>query len=103
MATIAGEDLPGRDLTNSQWCMQYVDSKKKVVFYTAKKKGDGQLDKDKPFMYDRILRIDYEDSNSLNILVMIDCSKGVRKLLLSEDQIVKKFCGPEPFKLDLET
>ena len=45
-----GEELPDRDLTD-EWCMQYIDSKKKVVLYTAKKKGDGQLDKERPFMY----------------------------------------------------
>ena len=54
-------------------------------------------------MYGRILHLDYEDSDSVNILVMIDCSKGVRKVYLSEDRLVKKSCGPESFKLDLES
>ena len=36
-----GEDLPDRDLTEKEWCMQYVDLKKKVVLYMAKKKGNG--------------------------------------------------------------
>ena len=34
---------------------------------------------------------------------MIDCSKGVRKVYLSEDQLLKKSCGHESFKLDLES
>ena len=83
--------------------MQYLDSKQKVVLYTPKKKGDGQLEKDTAFMYGRILRLDYEDFDSVNILVMIDCSKGVHKVYLSEDWLVKKSCGPESFKLDLES
>ena len=103
LAAPGGEDLLDRDLTDNEWCMQYVDSKKKVMLYTAKKKGDDHLEKDTPFMYGRILRFDYEDSDSLNILVMIDCSKGVRKVYLSEDRLVKKCCGPESFKLDLES
>ena len=98
-----GEELPGRDLTDKEWCMQYVDSKKKVVLYTAKKKGDNQLEKDTTFMYGRILRLDYEDSDSVNILVMIDCSKGVRKVYLSENRLVNKSCGVEYFKLHLES
>ena len=81
--------------------MQYVDTKKKVVLYTAKKKGDG-LERDTTFMYGHVLRLDYEDSNSVNLLAMIDCSKGVRKVFLSEDRLVKKSCGPETFKIDLE-
>ena len=32
VATIGGEDLPDCDLTDNEWCMQYVDLKKKVVF-----------------------------------------------------------------------
>ena len=98
-----GEDLPDRDLTDNEWCMQYVDSKKKVVLYTAKKKGDGQLGKHTAFMYGHILRLDYEDSDSVNLLVMIDCSKGVRKVYMSEYRLVMKSCGPESFKLDLES
>ena len=41
VAATGGEDLPDHDLTDNEWCMQYVDLKKKVVLYTAKKKGDG--------------------------------------------------------------
>ena len=33
---------------------------------------------------------------------MIDCSKGVHKVFLSEDHLVKKSCGPKTFKIDLE-
>ena len=83
--------------------MYYVDLKKKVVLYTAKKKGDGKLDKGRPFMYGCILRLHYEDSNSLNLIVMVDCSKGVRKMVLLENCLVKESCGPESFKLALET
>ena len=48
--------------------MQYVDTKKKVVMYTTKKKGDGQLERETTFMYGRILRLDYEDADSVNLL-----------------------------------
>ena len=56
VAETGREDLPHRDITDNEWCMQYVDSKKKVVLYTAKKKGDGQLERDTTFMYGRILQ-----------------------------------------------
>ena len=29
VVAIGGEDLPDCDLTDKEWCMQYVDSKKK--------------------------------------------------------------------------
>ena len=61
------------------------------------------LKKDTTFMFGRILRLDYEDSDSVNILVMIDYSEGVRKVYLSEDRLVNKSCGLESFKLDLDS
>ena len=54
-------------------------------------------------MYGHILRLDYEDLDSVNLLVTIDCSKGVRKVYLLKDRLVKKSCGPESLKLDLES
>ena len=83
--------------------MQYVDAKKKVVLYSAKKKGNCQLQKDTTFMYGLILRFDYEDEDSTNIVVMIDCTKGVRKVVLFEDRLVKESRGPESFQKNLES
>ena len=103
LATGGTEDLPDRDLTEKEWCMQYMSQKKKVVLYTARKKGNDQLDKETPFMYGRILRFDYEDEDSTNILVMIDCARGVRKVYLSEDLLLKESCGPESFRKDLQS
>ena len=54
-------------------------------------------------MYGCILRLDYEDPDSLNFIVMVDYSKGVHKMFLFEDRIIKDSCGPEYFKLSLET
>ena len=76
-----------------------MDQKKKVVLYTAKKKGNCQLDKETPFLYGHILRFDYEDVDSASI----DCVKGVRKVYLSEDLLVKESCGPESFQKDLQS
>ena len=73
------------------------------MLYTTKKKGDGQLEKETGFMYGRILRFDYEDIDSVNILVITDCSRGVRKVYLAKDRLVKKCCGPESFRKDLES
>ena len=39
VAATGGKDLLDRDLTDNEWCMQFVDLKKKIVLYTAKKKG----------------------------------------------------------------
>ena len=76
---------------------------KKVVLLTAKKKGVGQLNKERPFKYGKILRLDYEYPDSLDLIVLVDCSKGVRKMILSKDRLVKDSCGPESFKVPIKT
>ena len=64
MGATGGETLPNRDITDYEWAMQYIDSNKKVVLVTTRNKGSGQIGKERPFMYGRLLRLDYEDSDS---------------------------------------
>ena len=98
MAAHGGETLPDKDITEHVWAMQYVNSNKKVVLLISQYKGQGQLGKDPPFSYGRILRLDYEDPNSVNLILLVDCSKGVCKIFVSEDLLVKHSCGPESLR-----
>ena len=101
VAAHGGESLADRDITEYEWAMQYVDSNKKVVLLTARIKGRGQLTKDRPFSYGRILQLDYEDPDSENLVLLVECSKGVRKMWVSEDLLVKDSCGPESFRQEI--
>ena len=103
MAATGGETLPDRDITDYEWAMQYIDSNKKVVLVTARNKGSGQIGKERPFMYGRLLRLDYEDPDSTSLILLVDCSKGVRKLYVSEDRLIKDACGPESFRFAIES
>ena len=88
VAAHGGENLADRDITEYEWAMQYVESSnKKVVLLTAHIKGRGQLIKGKPFSYGRILQLDYEDPDSENLVLLVECSKGVRKMWVSEGVI----------------
>ena len=58
------ETLAGKYMTEYEWAMQCVDSNKKVVLLTTTNKGFVQLDKERPFRYGCILRLDYEDLDS---------------------------------------
>ena len=98
-----GETLPDRDITDYEWAMQYIDSNKRVVLVTARNKGHDQLAKDRPFRYGRLLHLDYEDPNSTTLILLVDCLKGVRKMYVSEDRLVKESRGPESFKFAIET
>ena len=102
MAAHGGESLADKYITEHEWAMQYVNSNKKVVLLISRYKGQGQLGKDRPFSYGRILRLDYEDPDSLNLILLVVCSKGVRKIFVSEDLLVKDSCGPESFRSAIE-
>ena len=73
VAAHGGQNLADRDITEYEWAMQYVDSNKKVVLLTARTKGRGQLIKDRPFSYGRILRLNYEDPDSENLVLLVEC------------------------------
>ena len=72
--------MADRDITEYEWAMQYVDSNKKVVLLKARNKGRDQLMKESPFSYGCILRLDYEDPDSENLVLLVECSKLVQKM-----------------------
>ena len=45
-------------------------------------------------LYGCVVRLDYKDPNSLNLIRLVDCSKGVRTMYVSEDRLVKESYGP---------
>ena len=103
LATHGEETLSDRYITDLEWTMQYVDSSKKVVLITARNKGPGQLVKERPpFGYGRILKLDYEEPDSDNLVILIECTKGLRKVWVNENLFVKESCGPESFRLAIE-
>ena len=102
VVVVGGENFHDKDFTHYEWVMQYVDSSKKVILITARAKGDGQLAKERPFFYGRILRLDYEDPDSQKLILLIETSMGVRKMFVSEERLVKEACGHEAFKISIE-
>ena len=101
VAAHGGETLANKNISEYEWAMQYVDSNKKVVLLTTRNKGRGKLTKDRPFTYDWILRLDCEDPASSNLLLLVECSKGVRKMWVLKNLLVKESCGPESFRLEI--
>ena len=45
--------------------------------------------------------MDYEDLDSENLVLLVECSKGVRKMWVLEDLLVKDSCGPESFRQEI--
>ena len=98
---MGGGTLANRDIFEYEWAMQYVDSNKKFVLLKACNKGRGKLNKDWPFSYGQIFRLYYEDADSENLVLLLEWSKGVRKMWVCEDLLVKDSCRPESFRLEI--
>ena len=103
LGATGGETLLDRDITDYEWGMLYLNSNKIVVLVTARNKGHGQLPKARLFSYGRLFRLDKEDSDSSTLILLVDCSKRIWKMYVSEDRLVKESCGPESFKFAIET
>ena len=99
---MGGEDLDNKDLTSYEWALQYVDSSKKFIFIVARSVGSGKITEGRTFSYVRVLRVDYEDPDSMNMILLVDCSKGVRKIYVLEDNLVKVNCGKEVLREVIE-
>ena len=82
--------------------VQLANSNKNVVLLISRDKGHVQLANDQPFSYDHILQLDYEDHDSQNLILLVDCLKGVQKMYLSKDFLLKDSCGPKSFRLAIE-
>ena len=102
LAAAGGEDLDDKDYTGSEWALQYVSSSKKLVLIVARSAGPGKLAQGRTFSYGRVLRVDYEDPDSMNMILLVDCSKGVRKIFVLEDNLVKANCGPQVLREAIE-
>ena len=98
-----GSDQLDRDLTGHKWALQYIDSKKNLVVLVTRLEGRGMLAQDRPFNYGKNLRLDYKDAYSNNLIVLVGCTKGVRKMIVSEDYLLKDSCRPECFRNVVET
>ena len=68
-----GETLHDKDMTDYERAMQYINFNKKVVLLIARNKGHDQLAKEHPFSYERLFRLDYEDPDSNNLIILLGC------------------------------
>ena len=45
--------------------------------------------------------MDYEDPDSENLVLLVECFEGVRKMWVSETLLVKNSCGPQSFRHEI--
>ena len=72
-----------------------------LIFATSK--GKGKLEKGKMFTYGRLRNVDYEDSESSNLLLDVQTTAGLQQVVVDENYLVPDCCSPKVLRKDIQT
>ena len=81
-----------------EWSLVYSKEEGVLLPVFAKSKGKDKLQLEKMFMYGRLRNIDYEDSELPNLLLEVERSGGIRRVLVDEGNLVAECCGLKMYR-----
>ena len=55
------------------------------------------------FTYGRLRNVNYEDSEASNLLLDVESSAGIRRVLVDENNLVLECCNPKVLRKDIQT
>ena len=84
------------------WTLIYDEEEGNLLLILAKSEGEGKLQVGKTFNYNYVRKLEYEDNDSLNIVLDVDSSVGARSVKLNERNLVIDSCQPKPLKKDVQ-
>ena len=86
-----------------EWSLVYSEENGVLLLIFAKSEGKGKLEQGKMFTYGRLRNVDYEDSESSNLLLDVESSGGIRRVLVDENNLVLECCNPKVLRKDIQT
>ena len=81
----------------------YSEENGVLLLIFANSEGKGKLESRKMFTYGRLRNVDYEDSESSNLLLDVESLGGIRRVLVDENNLVPEWCSPKVLRKDLQT
>ncbi|KAH6555676.1 hypothetical protein KP509_1Z236600 [Ceratopteris richardii] len=96
-AEVLTTDRPLRDMTNLEWCLQYVEENNVVLLVFAGAYGRGKITTTQGFQYGLVYKLDYEDEDSDNLLFLVETLKGLRNVICKMDFLCPECCVPAGF------
>ena len=81
-------------MSDFEWTFLYEESERRLLLVLGKNPGRGVIEGGRQFPYGKVVQVDYQDEDSMNLLVHTETSKGDRVLVLSETQLIVKKCMP---------
>ena len=72
-----------------------------ILLIFAKSEGKGKLEKGKMFTYGRLRNVDYEDSESSNLILDVQSISGKRQVVVHENNLVVDCCTRKVLRKDI--
>ena len=80
----------------------YSEENGVLLLIFAKSEGKGKLHSCKMFTYGRLRNVAYEDSESPNLLLDVESSGGIRRVLVDVNNLVPECCSPKVLRKDIQ-
>ena len=81
-------------MSDFEWTFLYEKSERRLLLVLGKNPGRGVIEGGRQFPYGKVVHVNYQDEDSMNLLVHTKTSKGDRVLVLSETKLIVKKCMP---------
>ena len=82
--------------------MVYIEEDGILLVIFAKAEGKGKMDLSKSFTYNPLRNVEYEDCDSTNLLLDVESSSGIRRVLVDEVNLVGECCSPKMLRKDTQ-
>ena len=86
-----------------EWSLADSEENGVLLLIFATSEGKGKLEKGKIFTYGRLRNVDYEDSESSNLLLDVQSTTGMRRVVVDDNNLVTDYCTPKVLRKDIQT
>ena len=86
-----------------EWSLAYSKENGVLLLSFAKSEGKGKLEQGKMFTYGRLRNVEYEDSESSNLILDVQSIAGKRRVVVDENNLVVGCCTPKVWRKDIQT
>ena len=90
-------------LLRGEWSLAYSEENGVLLLIMAKSEGKGKLEQGKMFTYGRMRNVDYEDSESNNLILDVQTTAGKRRVVVDETNLVVDYCTWKVLRNDIKT
>ena len=98
-----GSDPKVKYFPKVEWSLAYSEENGVLLLIFATSEGKGKLEKGKMFTYGRLRNVDYEDSESSNLLLDVQSTSGMQRVVVNENNLVTDCCTPKVLRKNIQT